>query len=142
MADITGVEPGRKSKVQISDFDPISFINLGRVVDATLNLNVDELDITSHDSGATREFIPNFSDATLDISMRYDETDAGQVKLISKVLPTPVLFKIQFDPVSGAGHVRYEADAFATSHPIATPLDDAGTVDISLRLSSINKTTQ
>lgn len=136
-----GCIAGRLSRVNISGDNGTTFLNLGGIVDATLNGNVDELECTSHDSGGVREYEPNFFDATMDLTMRWDEDDLGQVVLESTLLPTPTTFKVQFYLEGKTGRRRYDADAFITSFSPSGPLDDTASLDVSLRLSRLVATT-
>lgn len=126
---------GRLSRAEISTDNGATYLNLGGLVDATLNFNVDELECTTHDSNGVREYIPNHQDATADFTMRWDETDPGQVALTGTIFPSPTSFKIRFYLENVTGRTRFEADAFATSYSPSGPLDDTAGLDVSLRLS-------
>ena len=132
---------GRLSKVSVSDDGGTTYQNVGLLVDATLSGEVDELECTSHDS-STREFVPNFFSATMDLSMRWCDTDLGQVIITESVFPTTSVIKVQFDLPQGSGYTRFEADAFVTSYSASGPLDDIAALEISVRLSDIVKTVQ
>lgn len=128
--------PGRLSRVQISLDNGATYQNLGGIVDASLAGSVDELECTDHDS-ITREYIPNFFEATMDISLRWDEDEPGQVALESTVFPSTSPFKLYFLLENASGRRRYEADAFVTSWNPSGPLDDTAGLDVSLRLSNV-----
>lgn len=128
---------GRLSRVQVSYDAGSTYNNLGGVVDATLNGNVDELECTSHDSNGVREYIPNHIDFTMDVTMRWDETDSTQDGLINTLIPAPTSFKVYFMLENVAGKRRFEADAFLTSFSPSGPLDDTAGLDVSLRLSNV-----
>lgn len=115
---------GRLSRAEISVDNGVTYKNLGGLVDATLNFNIDELECTTHDSNGVREYIPNHQDATADFTMRWDETDPGQVDLLNSIFPSPTSIKIRFYLEAVSGRTRFEADAFATSWAPSGPLDD------------------
>ena len=134
--------PGRVGRVNASFDNGATYIAIGGLVDATLNGNVDELETTTHDSDGSREYIPNFHDETMDLTMRWDEEDPGQASLISSTFPTPTSFKVRFIMQQQSGKRRFDADAFITSFSPAQPLDDTASFDLSLRLSGTVATTQ
>lgn len=133
---------GRLSRIQVSFDGGSTYNNLDGIVDATINIEVDELECTTHDSNGVREFIPNHQAATADVSMRWDETSAQQIGVLNTLFPAPTSFKMQFDIEPGAGNKRFEADCFATSYSVNTPLDDAASLDATLRLSGLSVANQ
>lgn len=136
-----GTIAGRLSRANVSDDGGAIFNNLGRAVDLTLNINIDELETTSHDSNGAREYIPNHHDATLDFTLRWDEDDIGQAIVLDAVFAKTVL-KMQFLMQVLSGTVRFDADGFATSFSPSGPLDDTAGVDGTFRLSNLVKTNQ
>ena len=129
--------PGRLSRVQVSFDNGTTYANLGGIVDATLNGNVDELECTDHDSNGIREYVPNHLDFTMDLTMRWDEDEPSQVDLEATIFPSPVTFKLYFLLENASGRRRYEADAFITTFSPSGPLDDTAGLDVSLRLSNV-----
>jgi len=129
--------PGRLAALYVSFDNGITYNKLGAVIDLTLNLNVDELECTTHDSGGTRDYIPNFSDATIDGSVRWDEDDPQQVSLLFTMFPDPTSYKIQFMLEEKEGRRRFDADAFLTSMSPSAPLDGTVDADVAMRLSSV-----
>lgn len=129
--------PGRLSRVQVSFDNGTSYANLGGIVDASLNGNVDELEVTSHDSDGIREYCPNHLDYTMDLTLRYDEEEPSQNDLLNTLFPSPISFKLFFLIENATGRRRFEADAFITTDTISTPLDDTTNIDVSLRLSKV-----
>lgn len=137
-----GCIAGRIGKVEVSFDNGDTWLNLGKVVDASVSGNVDELECTSHDSPGVREYAPNFRDETLDASMRWDEDNPAQVNLIYTVYPTPSTFKVRYMPEKNPGRLMFEADAFVTSYNPSSPLDDTASFDVSMRLSGTSLVTQ
>lgn len=132
---------GRLMKIEVSEDGGSSWENLGGLVDATLNLNIDELECTSHDDNGARSYIPNHHDATVDFSSRYDEADDGQDIIIDAAFAKTVLdFRVYMQVSSGLR--RFDAEGFATSLAMAGPLDDTANLDGTIRLSGLTATTQ
>jgi predicted secreted protein len=128
--------PGRLAKLVISDDGGATYHNVGGVVDINMNINVDELEVTSHDSNGAREYIPNHHDVTLDISGRWQDSDPGQEMLMTSTFQkTQVMFKLTFDSVTG--HKLFTGSCFVTSSSPSGPLDDAASMDFSLRCSGV-----
>jgi len=128
--------PGRLSRIEVSFDNGTTYINLGGVVDSGLNGNVDELECTTHDSNGVRQYVPNHQDFTADATLRWDESDPGQVGLLYTLFPNPSSFKMKFYFEGVVGRRQFQADAFLTSWSPSTPLDDAAGLDVSLRLSN------
>ena len=127
--------PGRVSRLLGSFDNGTTFINIDGIVDATLNVNVDELECTTHDDDGARRFIPNHHDETMDTTLRWDELSAGQLGILLTIFPTPTTFKVQFFMQVLASRRRFDADAFVTSYAASGPLDDSAGLDVTLRLS-------
>lgn len=114
-----------------------NWATLAALIDASIEITVDELECTSHDS-TTREFIPNFLEATLSANFHWSETDASQISLVDTLFPTPTSFKVRFSLEQDVGvSQQYEADAFLTSATISGPRDDTAQLDTSMRLSNV-----
>jgi predicted secreted protein len=135
--------PGRLATLWVNSALGVTpMIQLGGIVDITMNLNVDELECTSHDSNGAREYIPNHHDVTLDISARWMEDDAAQSNLLTSVFDKTsfdFVFRMQTDDVFGTPPIysEFAGTAFATTFSPAGPLDDTGSLDITLRCSSV-----
>ena len=132
--------PGRLAKLYINAAEGTvgALTEVGGIVDITMNLNVDELECTSHDSNGAREYIPNHHDVTLDISARWMENDTAQGYMLDAVFAKSsfdFVFRMQDDistPLS-----EFKGTAFATTFSPAGPLDDTGSLDVTLRCSSV-----
>lgn len=133
--------PGRLAKLEISDDGGTTYENYGGIVDITMNITVDELECTTHDSNGSREYIPNHDDVTLDVSGRWLDGDPGQEIALAAIFgKTTFLFRFTMETL--AGKKKYEGSAFATSANPAGPLDDTGSMDVTLRCSSVVQGTQ
>jgi len=128
--------PGRLAKLQVSDDGGVSYNNFGGLVDITLNINVDELECTSHDSNGVREYLPNHSDFTLDGSGRWLDGDVGQGIILSAIA-AKTSFLFIFTMETSAGKANWTGSAFATTANPSGPLDDTGSLDITMRCSSV-----
>lgn len=132
---------GRISTLEVSTDGGTSYDPVGKLVDATLNLNVDELECTTHDSAGAREYLPNHHDATLDGTLRWDQDDVGQGVILDKAFDK-TLAKYRFRIETGTGRLEFVADGFATTYSPGTPLDDTTNIDFTIRLSGLTKGTQ
>lgn len=137
-----GCIAGRLAGVKISPDNGATYLPLGGIVDQSLSLEVDQLECTSHDSGGTREYEPNFASATAELSLRWDEDNAAQLFLEDSVLPTPIKFKMQFYLEQASGRKLYNTDAFVTNWTASGNLDDTAGLSVSLQLSNLTSTTQ
>lgn len=125
---------GRLGTVEVSNDGGLTYVKMGGLRDATLNISVDELECTSHDSGGAREFFPNYHDITLDFSNLWDDDDAGQ-SIVLLAMFAKTLFRARFRMQVESGAKEFEAEAFATSLTAASPNDDIASFDGTLRLS-------
>lgn len=134
--------PGRFAKLEVSE-NGTDFINFGGIIDITLNKNIDELECTSHDSNGVREYIPNHSDISLDVSARWLDRDPGQ-RLVMIATETKIRFTYRFymDIDPGSGKFYWEGLCFATTASPSGPLDDTGNLDLTLRASGTQQLTQ
>lgn len=133
--------PGRLAKVEISPDGGTTYENLGGIVDVTMNLNIDELECTSHDSNGVREYLPNHSDVSLDISARWMDGDPGQEIVLGAVF-AKTTFPFRFVMETANQRKLFSGTAFATSYSPSGPLDETGSVDITLRCSGVTMATQ
>lgn len=125
---------GRFGVLEVSSDGGTVWVRLGHLVDATLNVNIDELECTSHDSNGQRTYHPNFSDVTIDGSARWVDGDPGQ-SIVALAVFAKTMFRLRFRLSTGQGDKYFEAEAFATSWSPSSPLDDTANIDFTLRLS-------
>jgi len=133
--------PGRLATLQLSDDGGSTYDIFGGVVDVTMNLNVDELECTSHDSNGAREYIPNHHDVTMDVSGRWLDGDPGQEQALVAVFAKTTLDFI-FTMETLPGKKQFEGGCFATTYSPSGPLDDTGSLDVTLRCSGVSYSTQ
>ncbi len=137
--------PGRLAKLEVSESGlEGSFINYGGIVDIGMNISIDELECTSHDSvNGAREWLPNFHDVTMDVSGRWHDGDPGQEIMLEAVFAkTRFHFRFYMKVDPGSGLKRYDGLAFATGANPSGPLDDTGAMDVTLRCSGVLQVSQ
>lgn len=135
--------PGRLGRVRINVDGGVTqnFLDIKGIVDQTLNGNLSEYETTSHDSAGHKEFIPGLDDATVDLSCRWLESDPAQIALWASYFNKTTLgCQLTFDTVSG--HSLFTGQCFPTSMSGSAPNDDVASLDITLRLSGMNKSSQ
>lgn len=132
--------PGRLATLYINALEgtlgPLT--EVGGIVDITMNLNVDELECTSHDSNGAREYIPNHHDVTLDVSCRWNEADTAQGYMLDAVFAKTsfdFVFRMKDDHTTPLK--EFKGTAFATTFSPSGPLDDTGSLDVTLRCSGV-----
>lgn len=126
--------PGRLAYMEVSQDSGVSYQRIGGLVDATLNINIDELETTTHDSDGHREYIPNHDDATIDGNLRWFEGDPGQEILLMQGIQKVVL-QFRFRMQNGVGKKLFVGSGFFTSMSPTAPLDDTADADFTIRLS-------
>lgn len=133
--------PGRLAELEVSQDGGATYQKVGGVVDATLNINVDELETTSHDSEGHREYIPNHDDASIDGTVRWLEGDPGQEILLMQGI-NKVSLQFRFRMQRAMGRKIFVASGFFTSFSPSGPLDDTADADFTVRLSRMLILTQ
>lgn len=125
---------GRLGRVAVSDDGGASYVDVGCIQDATLNGSLDEIEVTCHESGTVREYLQGRRDATLDLTIWWDEDDPGQDKISAAYFGDSTL-KVRFRMEEAAGKDEIIADAFVTSYTENSPNDDAASLDVSMRIT-------
>jgi len=125
---------GRLGTLEVSNDGGVTYSKLGGLMDATINIGVDELECTSHDSGGAREYVPNYHDITIDFSNHWDDFDVGQ-SIVLLAMFAKTLFRVRFRLQVTAGAKQFEGEAFATSLTAGSPNDDMASFDGTLRVS-------
>jgi hypothetical protein len=125
---------GRLGTLNVSNDGGLSYVPLGSLMDATLNISVDELECTNHDSGGAREFVPNYHDITLDFTNHWDDFDPGQ-NIVLQAMFAKTLLRLQFALQTATGAKVFEGEAFATSLTAGSPNDDIASFDGTFRVS-------
>jgi predicted secreted protein len=118
----------------VSNDGGTTYVPMGGLREATLNLAVDELECTNHDSGGAREFVPNYHDITIDFSNLWDDFDVGQ-SIVLLAMFAKTVFRARFSLQTLTGAKVFEGEAFATTLTANSPNDDLASFDGTLRIS-------
>lgn len=125
---------GRLSRALISSNGGTTYVYVNGIVDVAFNYNQGEIDVTAHDDGDARTYITGRKDGTLDLKMRYDEGDPGQVQLQASIVAgSVVLFK--FRMIETTGLREWRASGFPTKCTISGPNDAEAGYDVTVRLT-------
>lgn len=131
---------GRLQNLAIDDGG--GFVAIGGLVDATLTVEVESTDTTTHDDAA-RTFLPNRTTGTIDGTILWDDADAGQDDLKGSTLPTPTEVSWRFRMETASTLDEYTAQGFVTSLAPTGPNDEAGEAAFSIQLTgAITRATQ
>ena len=133
--------PGRFAKLEISGDGGLSYVNFGGIVDVTLNINIDELECTTHDSDGVRDYMPNHSDFGLETSCRWEDGDPGQ-EIVQDAIDNKGTLLFKFYMQRGAGKKVWEGSCFPTTGDVSGPLDDTAGFDVNFRCSGVSRTVQ
>ena len=135
-------KPGRLTKVRyttdIVTAHPMTptpaYVDLLNIVDASLNLEQSELEVTSHDDGAWQAYLAGRKGGTMDISMRYDDADTSQDAMRTSFF-AGITLRWQFRLDTGTGIEQYTFLGFITSIKPSGPNNDPAAYDISVRIA-------
>jgi len=100
---------GRLAKVAISDTDS-SYTDIGKITSASLSFAHDIADETNNDSGGYKEAQYADSQASLDLSFKYDSADSGQAELLTGHAAKSKKW-VRFRPDETAGELEYRFQA-------------------------------
>jgi len=115
---------------------------VGGIIDASFSGSRAELDSTEHDDAA-RTYISGRMDATVDLSLHWDEADSGQGALADNWFNNTGAEALVFRMQTAGGAHSYTANAFVTSWNPSGPNDDTGKVSCTLRISgAVTQATQ
>ena len=73
-----GCTLGRYGTVEVSSDGGTIWTKVEKIIDATLSIDSEKVECTSHDSNGVRERHPSFKNVTLDFNCRYDDGAPGQ----------------------------------------------------------------
>ena len=133
---------GYNALLYISDDGGTTYSKIGELRDVTINVNLDAIEATSHDSGGWREFLPGLSQWGASAEALYVDADAGQDKVFS-ALDGKSTVKFRFTPKTGTGLEKFEGDGIITSWELSGPNDDAAAVSIEIQgTGALSKSTQ
>jgi hypothetical protein len=133
---------GRNASVAVSDTIGGTYVPIGKVTSASMSFASDMADETNNDSGGFKEEQPADSQATVEISGRWDVGDAGQREIAARAVSKELKY-YRFRPKTGAGEHQYIFGAHVSDFSVDT---ETGAVeDFSATLVStgtVTKSTQ
>ena len=132
---------GRLSRLEVSTDGGTVYNDVGNLVSATMNLNVDALECTVHQDNGARTFVPGHHDATIDGSLRWEQDDTGQAAIRASAFAKTTL-DYRFRIETGSGRVEYTGQGFATSYSPSTDLDDTANIDFTIQMSGLAEAVQ
>ena len=100
---------------------------------ATLSEEVEELDLTSEDSGGVSEYAPGFSSATIDCDGVY-VPEAEGYQALKKAFRNKELIRVR---LKENGQPTEACFCFITSRELESPYDGETTYSMSLRVSGV-----
>lgn len=133
----------RLGKLQVSPTGATpGLVDVGGLIDGTLNGDQSTVKTTGHDSGQYEEYLPGRKSFTIDAKCHWDEADSGQGAMVdSFVNGTTILFA--FYQVYGTGYKVGRISGFVTKFSPGSPLDDAAACDFAIQCTgAITWTTQ
>ncbi len=135
------VERGRISTLEVNNgggYQPV-----GRLLDPTFNLEISDMDATTHDSGAWTESLYNRGTATIEAPCLADEADQGQRDSVTAALnQTTVTLRWRLKGAA-SGNLEYTASALVTAAGQEGPNDDPGKLNLSYKITgAVTEATQ
>lgn len=118
--------------LDISEDGGATFIRFGELRELTLTIEMDPIDVTSHDTAPWREFITGLKQFTGSAEGLYIDPDVGQDAVRSALLGSTEL-KARFIPKVGSGLPRFDGDILITNYEQSMPNDDADAVSIEIQ---------
>lgn len=127
---------GRLSKIDIETaVSGGTYTDLGGVQDATLSVNLADIDVTDKDSAGWDEAIPGQGSLQIQMTCNYEEDDSGQAKLITAIINKETrLFRFRpWGDTSGAD--QWVCYGFPTSEDIESPNKEALSFGVTIKLT-------
>lgn len=128
------VYQGRLSQLFIQRVGEAIYTQVCGVQELTLNREQSEAEYSNHCSEGWREFLPDWSAATISGSGVWDEDDDGQQELETAYEDKEVA-SFQFYMADGAGLNLYTCDGFVTDLSPNGPNEGPGDFSLGIRLS-------
>jgi len=125
---------GRLSTLDVSTDGGTNYTPVLCIADLTFNGEGEELDSTCHDDGVFRAFEAGRIAASIDGTLRWDESDPGQVILEGSAFDRTKL-DYRFRMNVGSGNREYLAQGIVTNWSPTGPNDDIAGLDVTIRLS-------
>jgi len=97
---------GRNGKIAISTAG-VTYYDLGKVVDGSLDISSDVADATTNDSGGWKEGEYADAQGALSVTMKYDSSNTGQKALIDEMCTNRAKVYFRFRPAEAAGELQW-----------------------------------
>ena len=104
------------------------------IVDGSLDLERPDIDVTTHDTGDARAFIQGRLTGSVDLTMKWDEADAGQSAMQADHF-TGTQRTIYFRMNTGAGLHSFTGTGQVSKWSAKGPNDDASEVSATVKFS-------
>ena len=125
---------GRLQTLQVDNGG--GFVTINGLIDGSFTLTVEELETTTHDSGAFKSFLGGRGSGEISASLRWDEADAGQLSLATAAIGQLDTYGWRFRMETASGKKQWTATAgLVTSYNPTGPNDDISGLDVTIRLS-------
>jgi hypothetical protein len=119
-----------------------TYQKVGKRVDLSLNLSRNENEAPHADDEGWTEYLMGRRNATIDGTVRYDESDAGQQALIDHYFGDKEIL-IKFALETGSGKAEYTGKGFITNLTPSPPDEGPTDMSISIRINGkLEKETQ
>ena len=125
-------------------FVEVDGTGVGGLNEASISLSASELETTVHGSSSAAEwktFISGRKEGTMSLSCLFDDSDAGQLKIIQSYDPsvTGVADSLGYvlNMGSGGSADTYTANGIVTDLSYGTPNDGVATLDVTVRLTAL-----
>jgi predicted secreted protein len=129
---------GRVGKIAVSSDGGSTYVDVGGVKDATLNASKAMLDATTKDSGAYKEFEDGHKEATIELTLSWDDSatglDAGQEKIVDAFEGNSALLA-RFRMEEGSGFKEHTSSVKVSAISEAQPLEDMAAFTATLQLT-------
>ena|SRR3990167_4772237 len=106
---------------------------IGAIVDCSFSGEIEELDSTTHDSGAFREYLAGRMSGTLDVTMKWDQSDTAQSQMADDAFVPGTSRALDFR-METTGH-KYTGTGFITNWSPSAPNDDVAEVSCTIRFT-------
>ena len=114
---------GYKAKVEVSEDDGATYVEVGRVTSATFGHETELSDSTSNSDGGYSSKVYAITSGTLDVSLKWEASDPGQVICRESKFARTVL-KFRFQPEQSAGQLQYDFDGLISSMSLDTSTNE------------------
>jgi predicted secreted protein len=127
---------GRLAQVHVSTDGGTTFAEVGGLESATLHTTRGEINVSSHDSGASSEYLQGRKDHTCDISCFYDNTNTPQQAMVDNAHEdeAPDLI-FRFYPRIGGGYKMATGAGIVNKADLSAGNDDALKIDFTVRIT-------